>query len=61
MANKTIQSETNKLLAQLENDSKEFKPPMGFGSIKPLISKTVWLFKAFNQRLTELEKERNHG
>ncbi|UTV27508.1 hypothetical protein [Photobacterium atrarenae] len=55
---KTLQSETNRLLNEMDSESKAYKPPMGFGFIKPWLLKTVWLFKAFNQRIHALEQER---
>ncbi len=58
MEQKTLQTETTRLLAEMDSDSQAYKPPMGFGFVKPWLTKTVWLFKAFNMRLTTLEKER---
>lgn len=57
MTEKTIQSETTRLLNEMDSESQAYKPPMGFGLIKPWLVKTIWLFKAFNQRLNALEKE----
>ncbi|ARC91244.1 hypothetical protein B6A42_02495 [Vibrio coralliilyticus] len=58
MEQKTLQAETKRLLDEMASESKDYKPPMGFGFVKPWLTKTVWLFKAFNQRLNALEKER---
>ncbi|MFA0486590.1 hypothetical protein [Vibrio sp. 10N.222.55.B11] len=57
MTEKTIQSETTRLLNEMDSESQAYKPPIGFGFIKPWLMKTIWLFKAFNQRLNALEKE----
>nr|AKN36556.1 hypothetical protein [Vibrio tasmaniensis] len=57
MTEKTIQSETTRLLNEMDSESQAYKPPMGFGFIKPWLVKTIWIFKAFNQRLNALEKE----
>ncbi|MEZ9073136.1 hypothetical protein AB4086_17250 [Vibrio splendidus] len=57
MKQKTIQSETTRLLNEMDSESQTYKPPIGFGFVKPWLTKTVWLFKAFNQRLNALEKE----
>ncbi|WP_210499656.1 hypothetical protein [Vibrio crassostreae] len=57
MTEKTLQSETARLLNEMDSESQAYKPPMGFGFIKPWLVKTIWLFKAFNQRLDALEKE----
>ncbi|NOH31390.1 hypothetical protein [Vibrio mediterranei] len=58
MEQETLQTETKRLLDEMASESKDYKPPMGFGFVKPWLTKTVWLFKAFNQRLNALEKER---
>lgn len=52
-----IRNESTRLLKEMDSESKDYKPPMGFGFVKPWLTKTVWLFKAFNQRLNALEKE----
>lgn len=52
---KSLQTETNRLLNEMDAESKAYKPPMGFGFIKPWLTKTIWLFKAFNQRISALE------
>ncbi|EGR2568028.1 TPA: hypothetical protein NGR75_004224 [Vibrio parahaemolyticus] len=54
---KTLQTETTRLLNEMDLESQAYKPPIGFGFVKPWLTKTVWLFKAFNQRLNALEKE----
>ncbi|CAK3436178.1 transposase [Vibrio crassostreae] len=56
---KTLQTETSRLLNEMDKESQAYKPPMGFGFIKPWLTKTIWLFKAFNQRINALEQERS--
>ena len=58
MEQKTLQSETTRLLNEMDTESQDYKPPLGVGFVKPWLTKTVWLFKAFNRRLNALEKER---
>jgi len=57
MEEKTLQTETTRLLDEMDNESKTYKPPIGFGFIKPWLTKTIWLFKAFNQRINALEEQ----
>ncbi|WP_019274001.1 hypothetical protein [Vibrio coralliilyticus] len=57
MEQKTLQTRTTELLNEMDLESKAYKPPMGFGFIKPWLTKTIWLFKAFNTRLSALEQE----
>ncbi|MCG9599697.1 hypothetical protein L1D16_01890 [Vibrio sp. Isolate31] len=55
----TLQTESTRILNEMDNEAKSYKPPMGFGFIKPWLTKTIWLFKAFNKRLTDLEGKCN--
>ena len=57
MSDNTLQNRTTELLNEMDLESKAYKPPMGFGFIKPWLTKTIWLFKAFNTRLSALEQE----
>ncbi|NOH55868.1 hypothetical protein F0266_23365 [Vibrio coralliilyticus] len=57
MEQATLQTRTTELLNEMDLESKAYKPPMGFGFIKPWLTKTIWLFKAFNTRLSALEQE----
>lgn len=57
MTEKTLQSETRRLLDEMDQEAQAYKPPLGLGFIKPWLTKTIWLFKAFNQRICALEEK----
>ncbi|MEZ8106825.1 hypothetical protein [Vibrio cortegadensis] len=61
MPERTLQTETSRLLDEMEAESKGYKPPIGLGFVKPWLLKTVWLFKSFNQRIEALEKGELNG
>ncbi|ASA56414.1 hypothetical protein [Vibrio gazogenes] len=55
-----LQAKTSQLLEEMDTEAQAYKPPLGFGFIKPWLTKTIWLLKAFNHRLTTLEGDNKH-